>query len=88
MTYCQTYDLPATISRCSNNYGPYQHQEKMIPRMIFKALADESMPVLGQGLNVPDWLYVEDHCRKMDLILPSVFHSAILKTQYKIERRR
>ena len=69
MAYHRTYGLPVTISRCSNNYGPYQHQEKLIPRMIFKALADEPLPVFGQGLNVRDWLYVDDHCRAIDLIL-------------------
>lgn len=69
MAYHRTYGLPVTISRCSNNYGPYQHQEKLIPRMIFKALADEPLPVFGQGLNVRDWLYVEDHCRAIDVIL-------------------
>lgn len=69
MAYHRTYGLPVTISRCSNNYGPYQHQEKLIPRMIFKALTDEPLPVFGQGLNVRDWLYVEDHCRAIDLIL-------------------
>ena len=67
--YHRTYGLPVTISRCSNNYGPYQHQEKLIPRMIFKALTDEPLPVFGQGLNVRDWLYVDDHCRAIDLIL-------------------
>ena len=69
MAYHRTYGLPVTISRCSNNYGPYQHQEKLIPRMIFKALTDEPLPVFGQGLNVRDWLYVDDHCRAIDLIL-------------------
>lgn len=69
MAYHRTYGLPVTISRCSNNYGAYQHQEKLIPRMIFKALADEPLPVFGQGLNVRDWLYVDDHCRAIDLIL-------------------
>ena len=69
MAYHRTYGLPVTISRCSNNYGPYQYQEKLIPRMIFKALTDEPLPVFGQGLNVRDWLYVDDHCRAIDLIL-------------------
>jgi len=67
--YHRTYGLPVTISRCSNNYGPYQHQEKLIPRMIFKALTDEPLPVFGQGLNVRDWLYVDDHCKAIDMIL-------------------
>lgn len=69
MAYHRTYGLPVTISRCSNNYGPYQHSEKLIPRMISKALSDENLPVFGQGLNIRDWLYVEDHCSAIDLIL-------------------
>ena len=60
--YYRTYGLPVTISRCSNNYGPYQFPEKLIPLMIKQALAGQKMPVYGQGLNVRDWLYVEDHC--------------------------
>ncbi len=67
--YQRTYGLPVTISRCSNNYGPYQFPEKLIPLMIVNALADKALPVYGQGLNVRDWLYVEDHCRAIDLIL-------------------
>lgn len=69
MAYNRTYDLPVTISRCSNNYGPYQFPEKLIPLMIMKAMADEPLPVYGNGLNVRDWLYVEDHCRAIDMIL-------------------
>ena len=67
--YCRTYGLQATISRCSNNYGAYQFPEKLIPLMILRALHDEPLPVYGEGLNVRDWLYVEDHCRAIDLIL-------------------
>lgn len=67
--YFRTYGLPITISRCSNNYGPYQFPEKLIPLMIVNALADKPLPVYGEGLNVRDWLYVEDHCRAIDLIL-------------------
>lgn len=67
--YQRTYGLPITISRCSNNYGPYQFPEKLIPLMIANALADKPLPVYGQGLNVRDWLYVEDHCRAIDLIV-------------------
>ena len=67
--YQRTYDLPITISRCSNNYGPYQFPEKLIPLMIANALADKPLPVYGEGLNVRDWLYVEDHCAAIDLIL-------------------
>lgn len=67
--YYRTYGLPVTISRCSNNYGPYHFPEKLIPLMITRALADESLPVYGDGRNVRDWLYVEDHCRAIDLII-------------------
>nr|WP_218142088.1 dTDP-glucose 4,6-dehydratase [Halanaerobium salsuginis] len=67
--YNRTFGLPVTISRCSNNYGPYQFPEKLIPLMISKALAEEKLPVYGKGENVRDWLYVEDHCRAIDLIL-------------------
>lgn len=69
LAYYRTYGLPVTISRCSNNYGPYQYPEKLIPRMIINALHDKSLPVYGDGLNVRDWLYVEDHCCAIDLIL-------------------
>lgn len=67
--YQRTYDLPITISRCSNNYGPYQFPEKLIPLMIANALADKPLPVYGEGVNVRDWLYVEDHCAAIALIL-------------------
>ncbi|SDH60037.1 dTDP-glucose 4,6-dehydratase [Halanaerobium congolense] len=67
--YHRTFGLPVSISRCSNNYGPYQFPEKLIPLMISKALAEEELPVYGKGENVRDWLYVEDHCRAIDLIL-------------------
>lgn len=67
--YHRTFGLPATISRCSNNYGPYQFPEKLIPLMIANALADKPLPVYGEGLNVRDWLYVEDHCKAIDLII-------------------
>lgn len=69
MSYYRTYGLPVSISRCSNNYGPYQHTEKLIPLMITKARNDEPLPVYGQGVNVRDWLYVEDHCKAIDLIV-------------------
>lgn len=67
--YHKTYNLPATISRCSNNYGPYQFPEKLIPLMIINALNDKPLPVYGDGKNVRDWLYVEDHCKAIDLII-------------------
>ncbi len=67
--YHETYGLPVNITRCSNNYGPYQFPEKLIPLMIRNALADQPLPVYGDGLNVRDWLYVEDHCSALDLVL-------------------
>lgn len=67
--YHRTFGLPTTISRCSNNYGPYQFPEKLIPLMIANALDDKPLPVYGEGLNVRDWLYVEDHCKAIDLII-------------------
>ena len=67
--YQRTYQIPATISRCSNNYGPYHFPEKLIPLMIINALNDKKLPVYGAGANVRDWLFVEDHCSAIDLIL-------------------
>ena len=67
--YNRTFGLPITISRCSNNYGPYHFPEKLIPLMIANCLNDKPLPVYGEGLNVRDWLYVEDHCRAIDLII-------------------
>ena len=69
LAYYRTFGLPVTISRCSNNYGPYHFPEKLIPLMISRALANEQLPVYGTGENVRDWLYVEDHCAAIDLIL-------------------
>ena len=69
LAYHRTYSLPVTISRCSNNYGPYQFPEKLIPLMIINALGEKPLPVYGTGENVRDWLYVEDHCKAIDLIL-------------------
>ncbi|MEE1320270.1 MAG: dTDP-glucose 4,6-dehydratase [Acutalibacteraceae bacterium] len=69
MAYYRTYGLPVTISRCSNNYGPYHFPEKLIPLMIINALHKKELPVYGEGLNVRDWLYVEDHCKAIDLVL-------------------
>ena len=66
--YHRTYGLPATISRCSNNYGPYQFPEKLIPLMMMNALEDKPLPVYGDGKNVRDWLYVEDHCKAIDMV--------------------
>ena len=69
MAYHRTFGLPVTISRCSNNYGPYHFPEKLIPLIIANALADKPLPVYGKGENVRDWLYVEDHCRAIDMII-------------------
>jgi len=69
LAYHRTYGFPITISRCSNNYGPYQFPEKLIPLMIANALNDKPLPVYGKGENVRDWLYVEDHCKAIDLIV-------------------
>jgi dTDP-glucose 4,6-dehydratase len=72
--YHRTYGLQTTISNCSNNYGPYQFPEKLIPVMIARLLAGKSLPVYGDGRNVRDWLHVEDHCRGIDAVL---FHGKI-----------
>lgn len=67
--YHETYGLPVNITRCSNNYGPYHFPEKLIPLMIINALHDKELPVYGDGLNIRDWLHVEDHCQAIDLVL-------------------
>ena len=67
--YARTFRLPVTLTRCSNNYGPYQFPEKLIPLMISRALADQSLPVYGKGENVRDWLYVGDHCAAIDAVM-------------------
>ncbi|NGZ76054.1 dTDP-glucose 4,6-dehydratase [Saccharibacillus alkalitolerans] len=67
--YHETFGLPVNITRCSNNYGPYQFPEKLIPLIISKALNDQPLPVYGDGLNIRDWLYVEDHCSAIDLVI-------------------
>lgn len=69
LAYFRTFKLPVTLSRCSNNYGPYHFPEKLIPLMIINALSDKSLPVYGRGENVRDWLFVEDHCSAIDLII-------------------
>lgn len=78
--YYRTYKLPITISRCSNNYGPYHFPEKLIPLMISNALNDKPLPVYGKGENIRDWLYVEDHCSAIDLII----HNGRLGEVYNI----
>ncbi|MGQ9513270.1 dTDP-glucose 4,6-dehydratase [Thermodesulfitimonas sp.] len=69
--YHRTYGLPVTITRCSNNFGPYQFPEKLIPLTITNALENKPIPVYGDGQNIRDWLYVEDHCRALELVLLS-----------------
>lgn len=69
MSYYRTFGLPVTISRCSNNYGPYQFPEKLIPLMITNCTKNKQLPVYGSGANIRDWLYVEDHCKAIDLII-------------------
>jgi dTDP-glucose 4,6-dehydratase len=67
--YCKTYRLNASITRCTNNYGPYQLPEKLVPKTIIRALKDLKIPVYGTGMNIRDWIYVEDHCEAIDLVL-------------------
>lgn len=69
LAYYKTYGIPVTISRCSNNYGPYQFPEKLIPLMLVNAMADKPLPVYGKGMNIRDWIYVEDHCRAVASII-------------------
>ena len=69
--YHETFGLPVNITRRSNNYGPYQFPEKLIPLMISRVLNDQALPIYGDGLNIRDWLYVEDHCSAIDLVIHS-----------------
>ena len=69
LSYFRTYDFPVIISRCSNNYGPRQYPEKLIPLLITKALKNKKLPIYGDGSNIRDWIYVQDHCRALCLIL-------------------
>jgi dTDP-glucose 4,6-dehydratase len=78
--YSRTYKVPVIVTHCSNNYGPYQHPEKMIPRFIHKAMKNQSLPVHGDGLHVRDWIYVRDHCEAIDLIL----HKGVAGEVYNI----
>jgi dTDP-glucose 4,6-dehydratase len=78
--YHRTFGLPVNITRCSNNYGPYQFPEKLIPLFVTNALEDQELPLYGNGLNVRDWIYVEDHCRAIDL----VFHHGRVGEVYNI----
>lgn len=78
--YFETYKMNVSITNCSNNYGPYQHNEKLIPHMIKLALENKKLPVYGNGKNIRDWLYVEDHCEAIDL----VFHNGRAGERYNI----
>ncbi len=80
LAYHETFKMNVTVTNCSNNYGPYQHNEKLIPHMIKLALKDERLPVYGEGRNIRDWLYVEDHCEAIDL----VFHNGRAGQRYNI----
>ncbi|MBQ2938174.1 MAG: dTDP-glucose 4,6-dehydratase [Clostridia bacterium] len=80
LAYKETFKMNVNVTNCSNNYGPYQHNEKLIPHMIKLALNDEKLPVYGEGLNIRDWLYVEDHCEAIDL----VFHKGVSGERYNI----
>ena len=80
LSYYHTFHTPVIVTRCSNNYGPYQFPEKLIPLMITNALRDKPLPVYGDGLHVRDWLYVEDHCRALDLVL----HNGVAGEVYNI----
>lgn len=80
LAYKETFKMNVNVTNCSNNYGPYQHNEKLIPHMIKLALNNEKLPVYGEGLNIRDWLYVEDHCEAIDL----VFHKGISGERYNI----
>lgn len=77
LAYYRTFNLPITISRCSNNYGPWQHPEKLIPLTIINAIQGKCIPVYGKGINVRDWIYVEDHCRAIDFIIHSGINGEI-----------
>ena len=72
-----TYGMPVNITRCSNNYGPYQFPEKLIPLMINNAKTKKGLPVYGDGMNVRDWLYVEDHCKAIDMVARGTMWAAI-----------
>lgn len=80
LAYAETYKMNITVTNCSNNYGPYQHNEKLIPHMIKLAMNDEKLPIYGNGRNVRDWLYVEDHCEAIDL----VYSNGRAKERYNI----
>ena len=80
LAYKETFKMNVNVTNCSNNYGPYQHNEKLIPHMIKLALNNQKLPIYGEGLNIRDWLYVEDHCEAIDL----VFHNGKSGERYNI----
>lgn len=80
LAYKETFKMNINVTNCSNNYGPYQHNEKLIPHMIKLAINNQKLPVYGEGLNIRDWLYVEDHCEAIDL----VFHNGVSGERYNI----
>ena len=80
LSYYKTYQLPVIVTRCSNNYGPYQYPEKLIPLMVTNALEGKNLPLYGDGLNVRDWLHVTDHCSAIDVVL----HKGCLGEVYNI----
>lgn len=80
LAYKDTYKMNVNVTNCSNNYGPYQHHEKLIPHMISLALKDQKLPVYGEGKNIRDWLYVEDHCEAID----AVYHNGVSGERYNI----
>ena len=84
LAYHETFKMNVSVTNCSNNYGPYQHNEKLIPHMIKLALNDEKLPVYGEGLNIRDWLYVEDHCEAIDLVL----HNGKAGERYNIDKNK
>ncbi len=85
-SYYETYKLPVTISRCSNNYGPYQFPEKLIPFFLKKALDNEDLPIYGDGKNIRDWIFVEDHCKAIDLIVNSKNYGEVYNIGGRNER--
>lgn len=85
-SYCYTYGLPINITRCTNNYGPYQFLEKFIPLIINNCLNGKNIPLYGDGTNIRDWIYVEDHCRAIDLVLEKGIHGQIYNIGANNER--
>ena len=85
LSFWTTYGVPVVVTRCSNNFGPYQFPEKVIPLFVTNALADQPLPLYGDGMNVRDWIYVEDHCAALDLVLRA--RSAGRSVQHRCRQR-